>query len=557
MFDQFRPPRRLSCLKTMGALLLGVALIAPTAATAQTYDLVIVGGRVVDGLGHPAYAADLGIKGDRVVRIAREGLKASDGVRSLDAKGMVVTPGFFDHHAHVSTEIADYPLAENFVRQGITTIIASLHSGPQPYPLKPFMDSLHAAPNIAFFSGHSFAREQVLGMENREPTPAELARMRKIVADSMRDGAIGVSTGLAYVPANYAKPEEVIALAKVAACWGGIYATHLRNEGAGVLDGVNETIRVAEEARLPAQINHHKVQGASQKGWSAETLTLIDAARARGRDITLDAYPYAASLSLSTVMFPSWALAGGPEAYKARIADPAQRKKLETEMMRILMVQRGGADLKRLQFSSILSDPAFVGKSLEDIVKARGLKGTPEDAVQVLIDLQAKGGFLAIYHVMDEEDVVRILKHPQTMFDSDGDVIGYDDGFLHPRSYGAFPRILGRYVREQKVLTLEEAIKRMTSMSADQIGQKQRGRIVEGAFADITVFDADRIIDTANFQHPHAFPLGIKHVVVNGVPVIQSGTMTGAMPGRPLTDRPRPQNVRPDPLTPGCPEKSN
>lgn len=535
------------------ALLLSAAMLAPTLAAAQAYDVVILGGRVVDGLGAPAYRADIGIKGDRITRIAREGLKPTDGAQVLDAKGLVVSPGFIDHHAHIATNIHEYPLAENFTRQGVTTIVASLHSGPQPYPLKPYMDALHVAPNVAFMTGHSFAREQVLGLENRAPTPAELLRMQKITADSTRDGAIGLSSGLVYVPANYAKPEEVIALAKVAACWGGIYVSHMRDEGAGVLDSVRETIQVAEVAKLPGQINHHKVQGATQMGWSVQTLGLIDAARARGVDFTLDLYPYTASSTGSTVMFPSWALAGGPDAYRARLTNPAERKRLEADMMRILMVQRGGADLKKLQFRRVPSDPSFDGKTLEDMVKARGLKGTPEDAVQVLIDLQAKGGFTAIYHVMDETDVERILKYPLTMVDSDGDPVGYDDGFPHPRTYGSFPRVLGRYVRERKVISLEEAIKRMTSMSADQIGQKQRGRIAEGAFADITVFDADRIIDTADFETPHAYPLGIRHVVINGQPVIRGGAFTAALPGKVLTDRPRPANVRPDPTTPGCP----
>jgi N-acyl-D-aspartate/D-glutamate deacylase len=528
-------------------------LLLPGAAFAATYDVVILGGQVIDGTGAPAYRADIGLKGDRIARIAREGLKAEDGAQALDAKGLVVAPGFIDHHAHIATNIHEYPLAENFTRQGITTIVASLHSGAQPYPLKPYIDSLRVAPNVAFFTGHSFARDRVLGMQNRAPTPAELLRMQKIVADSMRDGAIGLSSGLVYVPANYAKPEEVIALAKVAACWGGIYVSHMRDEGAGVLDSVRETIQVAETAKLPGQINHHKVQGATQMGWSVQSLALIDAARARGVDFTLDVYPYTASSTGSSVMFPSWALAGGAEAYRARIADPAERKRLEADMLRILMVQRGGADLRKLQFRRVPSDPAFDGKTLEDMVKARGLKGTPQDAVQVIIDLQAKGGFTAIYHVMDEADVERIIRYPLTMVDSDGDPVGFDDGFPHPRTYGAFPRYLGRYVREKKVLSLPEAIRRITSMSADQIGQKQRGRIVEGSFADITVFDADRIADTADFETPHAYPVGIRHVIINGQPVIRAGAFTAALPGRALTDRPRPDRVRPDPSTPGCP----
>jgi N-acyl-D-amino-acid deacylase len=539
-------------MKLLASTLLASALLAG-AAQAATYDLVILGGQVIDGTGSPAYRADVAVEGGKIARIARQGLKPEDGDTVLDAADHVVAPGFIDNHAHISTNIHEFPLAENFVRQGITTIIASLHSGPQPYPLKPYMDALKVAPNVGWFAGHSFARSQVLGMENRAPTAAELVRMQEIIAAGMRDGALGMSTGLVYVPANYAKTEEVIALAKVAACWGGIYVSHMRDEGAGVLDSVNELIRISDEGGLPGQINHHKVTGATQWGWSEKTLGLIDAARARGLDITHDLYPYTASATGSGIMFPSWALAGGAAEFKKRVEDPAQRPKIEAEIRRILLVQRGGADLKRLQFRRVPSDPSFNGKTLDDYAKAKGLAGTVDDAVQLLIELQLNGGFGAIYHAMEEADVVRILKHPYAMIETDGDPLGFDDGFPHPRSYGSFPRVLGRYVREQKVLTLEEAIRKMTSMPADRYGQAQRGRIAEGAFADITVFDPERIIDRADFNDPHQYPVGIRHVVINGVPVIQGGAMTGAMPGTPLKGPSRPANVRPDPSTPGCP----
>ncbi|MEH6677739.1 N-acyl-D-amino-acid deacylase family protein [Phenylobacterium sp.] len=539
---------------TLKSLLLATALMGAGAAQAAEFDLVILGGQVVDGTGAGAYRADLAIEGDRIVRIARDGLKADDGDAVLDARGLIVAPGFIDNHAHIADNIHEYPLAENFVRQGITSIIASLHSGPQPYPLKPYIEALKVAPNVGFFAGHSFARTQVLGMENRAPTPGELASMQKIIADTMADGALGMSTGLVYVPANYAKPDEVIAMAKVAACWGGIYVSHMRDEGAGVLDSVAEVIEVADKAGLPGQINHHKAMGSTQWGWSVKTLAMIDEARARGLDITHDLYPYSASSSSSAVMFPAWALAGGPEGFKARLEDPEVRAKVEAEMMRVLMVQRGGADLERLQFRSLAADPSYNGKTLADLARDRGLAGTPEDAIQLLIELQLKGGFTAIYHVMDEADVVRILQHPLAMIETDGDPVGFGDGFPHPRTYGAFPRVLARYVREQKVLTLEDAVRRMTSLAADQVGQTERGRLAEGAFADITVFDAETIADKATFEDPHQYAVGIRHVVINGVPVIRAGALTGAMPGRPLLGPARPDAVRADPATPGCPK---
>lgn len=537
----------------LAALAAASTVLTPAAGLAAAYDLLIKGGQVVDGTGAPAYRADVATKGDRIVRISREALPDSEADQVLDATGHVVAPGFIDNHAHIATNIHEHPLAENFLRQGITTIIASLHSGAQPDPLGAYMDRLRVAPNVGFFAGHSYARTQVLGVENRAPTPAELVRMQAIVAAAMKDGALGLSTGLLYVPANFAKTDEVIALAKVASCHGGIYVSHMRDEGRGVLDSVNELIRIAEVAKLPAQINHHKVTGAGQWGWSEKTLALIDAANARGLDIRHDVYPYTASATGSGVMFPSWALAGGPEAFRKRVADPATRKRIEAEVMRILLVQRGGADLRRLQFRHVPSAPAYDGRTLADLAADKGLPQTPETAVSLLIDLQLAGGFSAIYHAMDEADVIRILQHPRAMIETDGDPVGFGEGVPHPRSYGAFPRVLARYVREQKVLTLEEAVKRMTSMAADQIGQTDRGRLKEGAFADITVFSAEKIADHADFNDPHRYSTGIRHVLVNGVPVIRSGELTGATPGRPLKGPARPAAVRPDPQTPGCP----
>ncbi len=524
------PSRRLSLF----VLLLFALLPArsPAQDASPRYDLVIRGGTVVDGTGAARYRADVGIRGDRIVRIERGGIPASDGARSLDATGLVVAPGFIDHHAHIQTNIHEYPLAENFTRQGITTIIASLHSGEQPWPLDEYMARLTVAPNVGFFAGHSWVRTKVLGLENRAPTPKELEEMKRLVEVSMQQGALGLSTGLVYVPANFAKLDEVVALAKVAARYGGIYVSHMRDEATGVLDSVAELIRVAEEAGLPAQVQHHKVVGAPQKGWSEKTLGMIDAARTRGLDITLDMYPYTASSTGSSVLFPQWALAGGREKFAERIRDGEARTRIVSEMRRIFINERAGNDLSRVQFRTVPSDRRYDGRTLADLAKDKGLAPTIDNGVALVIDLQLAGGFTAIYHAMDEEDVRRIMRHPLTMFDTDADPVGFGIGMPHPRSYGTFPRVLGRYVREEKVLTLENAIQRMTSMSADQIGQSDRGRIREGAFADITVFDADTIADKATFDDPHQYSVGIHHVVINGVPVIRAGALTGEKPGR-------------------------
>lgn len=508
------------------------SLAAATPASAQTYDVLIRGGTVVDGTGAPRFRADVAITGDRIAAVSREGIDPSTARTVIDARGHVVSPGFIDNHAHVQTSIADHPLSENFLRQGVTTLIASLHSGSQPYPLDEWATGLEVAPNIGFFAGHSWTREQVLGREDRDPTPEELDRMRALVDSSMRQGALGLSTGLLYVPANFAETEEIIELAKVAAAHGGIYVSHMRNEASGLLESVAEVIRIADEADIPAQINHHKATGAAQWGWSERTLAMIDSANAAGLEITHDLYPYTASSTGSSILFPQWALAGGREQFAARVADPATRERIEEEMRRIFEVDRVGHDISRIQFRVLPSDPSYNGRTLADYAADRGMPNSIESGIDLAIELQLRGGFSAIYHSMDEDDVIRIMQHPLAMIETDGDNVGYGVGYPHPRSYGAFARVLARYVRELEVLTLEQAIEKMTSMPARWLGQSDRGTIAEGMLADVAVFDPEAIQDRATYTDPHQYSVGIKDLLVNGVPVILEGSLTGERPGR-------------------------
>ena len=516
----------------VSASLLAAAACAPRTTATKPYDVLVSGGTVVDGTGQPRFRADVAVQGDRVVRVSREPIPADSAALVLDAEGLIVAPGFWDNHAHIATTIHEHPLAENFIRQGITTIVASLHSGDQPYPLEPYAASLRVAPNVGFFAGHWWVRREVIGMANRDPSPDELERMKALVEETMRSGALGLSTGLLYVPANYAKTEEIIELAKVAARYGGIYVTHMRDEGRGLLSSVAETIRIASEAGIPAQINHHKAVGASQWGWSERTLAMIDSARAAGLDIKHDLYPYTASSTGSSILFPPWALAGGQDSLVVRLNDSATRRTIEREMVPLMEEERGGGDLSRIQFRVVPSDRRYDGKTLADLARDRRMPMTTQTGIQLVIELQMKGGFSAIYHSINEDDVQRIMRHPLAMFETDGDPVEIGVGFPHPRSYGTFPRILARYVRELGVLTLEEAIQKMTSMPAEQLGQAERGAVQEGAYADLTVFDAARVQDRAGYTDPHQYSVGIRHVIVNGTPVIRDGALTGERPGR-------------------------
>jgi len=507
------------------------------------YDVVLAGGTVVDGTGAPRFRADVGIRGDRIARVARDTSLAEEGAEVLDTSGLIVAPGFVDHHNHVQNTIHLRPLAENFVRQGITTLLPSLHSGDQPWPLDEYAASLETAPNVGFFAGHTWTRKQVLGMEDRAPTPEELEEMKEYVEETMRDGALGFSTGLLYVPANYAETEEVIALAKVAAEHGGIYYTHMRDEASRLLEAVREAIRIGDEADIPVQINHFKAMGVSNWGDSERSLALVDSAREAGLDVQVDVYPYMAGSTGSSVLFPQWVLAGGVDSFRARVTDPERRERVERETIEWMRRDWTGGDLSRVQFRRVPSHPEYDGKTLADFVTDRGLPNREEAAIDPLIELQLEGGFSAIYHFMDEGDLVRIMRHPHAMFDTDGDPLAYGRGFPHPRSYGAFPRVLGTYVREKGVLSLEEAVRKMTSLSAERIGQDERGRIEEGLFADVTVFDPETVRDKATYVDPHQYPVGIVHVLVNGVPVLRDGSLTGAKPGRVLKGPARPDRV--------------
>jgi len=517
------------------ALLLCRNFPAEAPAAAPVYDVLILNGRILDGSGSPAIPADVAVQGDTIAAVSR--MPDARAKLRIDARGMHVAPGFIDIHTHARYGIFDVPTAENYIRQGVTTVIEG-QDGDSPIPLRPFLARLAdsaIAVNFGMFAGQGSIREAVMGLEARPATPAELAKMRELMRQAMLDGAFGISTGLFYVPGNYTPTEEIIELARVAGRMGGIHISHMRDEAAGVVESVRETIRIGEEGGLPTQITHHKIVGKGNWGASRTTLRLVEEARARGVDVTIDQYPYtASSTSLSGALLPQWALAGGQAALMKRLADPAQRAKIKAGIVNRLINERGGGDPRNVVISRCWFDDSLTGKSLADILAARGIAVNMENAAETVIELQSRGGCQAIFHAMAEEDVIRILTSPHTMIASDGEIPIFGSGSPHPRSYGTFARVLGRYVREKKVLRLEEAVRKMTSLPAARLRLTDRGLLRPGMKADVVVVNAETVADRATFLQPHQYATGFSAVLVNGRPVILNGKLTGDRPGQVL-----------------------
>ena len=429
-----------------------------------------------------------------------------------------------------------WPDAENYIRQGVTTAIGG-PDGSSWYPLSELFARLRESPasvNFGSFVGHNTVRELAMGRADRVPTARELQAMEQMVEAALRDGAFGLSSGLKYIPGAYSQTGEVIALAKVAGRYGGIYITHMREEGSGLVESIGETIRISEESGLPAQITHHKAMGKRAWGKSAETLAMVDAANARGLDISSDQYPYTASSTGIDVLFPAWSLAGDRETRLARLQDPDTRATIKAGIIDNLINDRGGNDPSRVAIADCSWDKTLNGRNLAEILQDRHEEATIENAAELAMELEEKGGCSAVYHSMSEQDVVRIMQHERTMVASDGGIHMPADDMPHPRNYGSFSRVLGWYVRERGVLDFSSAVHKMSMMPADRIGLSDRGRIEEGAFADIAVLDAETVTDRATFSHPHQLSAGVHHVFVNGVPVLLDRQMTGARPGRVL-----------------------
>lgn len=514
-----------------------------TTEETESFSLVLEGGSVWKGWGSQPAVADVGIRGDRIAAIGD--LSGFNARQRISVEGLAVVPGFVDIHSHAvrgsrkSSGLFKHPDAENYIRQGVTTIIGGPDGGSELAiaGLLSDFEKTPASVNFGTFIGHNTVREAVMGREDRAPTAAELEAMQQLVETGMLDGAYGLSSGLKYIPGAYSEIEEVIELAKVAGAYDGIYISHMREEGLDLIKSVKETIRIGEEADLPAQITHHKAMGVEMWGASVETLALIDAANARGVDVSSDQYPYAASSTGISVLFPAWSLAGPREVQLARFRDPEIRARVKEGIVFNLIHDRGGDDPSRVAIADCEWDASLNGKNFAEILRERGQPVNMEAAAELALEIQEKGGCSGVFHAMSEEDVVRIMKHPRTMIASDGGIHVPGEGVPHPRNYGTFARILAYYVRETQTIPTGEAIYKMSKMPAQRIGLVDRGRLEAGAMADIAVIDLDTVQDHASFEQPHQYATGVQHVLVNGELVLKDGQMTGKRPGRALRSR--------------------
>jgi len=516
--------------RVLVGLVAALAFAGRMASEQGPYDLLLLNARIVDGTGAPARSGDLAIKDGRIVRLGQ--LSTAQARERLDVRGLVVAPGFIDVHTHAD-DIAAHPLAENFVRMGVTSIVAG-NCGSSALSIGEALDRIRettVAVNFATLIGHNTVRTAVMGSAEREPTLAEMDKMRSLIFTGMIDGAVGFSTGLQYVPGIYAKTNEIVELARVAANEGGLYATHMRNEGTALEAAVTESIQVARTLDMPLEISHLKVDSPSRWGASSAALALIDEARARGLNVQADQYAYTAGSSSLSIRFPGWALEGGQDRVRERLNDPATWARIKKEMQ-TLLAERGFNDLAWATVASYRADPSLNGMSMKDVaVKLKG-SATADAQLEAARTMMIGGGASMVYHFMGDADIARIMAYPMVAIASDSSALEPGNGVPHPRGYGNNARVLGEYVRERKVITLEDAVRKMTSLPARFFGFAGRGVIREGAVADLVVFDPARVMDTATYDRPHSYPDGIPHVLVNGAFVVRDGKSTGARPGQ-------------------------
>ncbi len=510
----------------MPLVLVGLGVVTVSAAE---FDLVLRRGQIANGTGKATFVGDVAVKAGRIVAV---GDFAGRGTTELDATGLVVAPGFIDVHTH-GEDVLERPLAENFVRMGVTTLVLG-NCGSSQLDIGGLFQQLETnrpSANVATLVGHNSVRASVMGGAfMRPPSDAELSRMKAAVERGMKEGALGLSTGLIYLPGTFSKTEELVAVAQALTPFAGIYVSHMRSEGEKIYDALEELIRIAREAKIPAHVSHIKLSGKKNWGQTEKVFGVIEGARAQGVNVTQDQYVYTASSTGLSQLLPDSSREGGSEKFVARINDPEQRAKIVAQMTNSLA--RGGHEgYDYVTIASCRHDPALNGLTLPEAAKLRKGSAAVTNQIELVFDLERNGRTTAVFFGMSETDLQAFMRHTNTMFASDSGVRKFRDGVPHPRGYGNNARVLGRYVRELKLLTVEEAVRRMTALPAETFRLKDRGLVREGFWADLAVFKAESVRDEATFKDPHHYATGFRWVLVNGVVTVDNDRHTGARAG--------------------------
>ncbi|HEX8316225.1 MAG TPA: D-aminoacylase [Flavisolibacter sp.] len=499
-----------------------------------TADVIIKNGRILDGTGNSWFWGDVAIKDGKIVKIGS--LQNIQAAKTIDAGGLIVAPGFIDVHTHIEGDDVKNPTADNFIYDGVTTVVTG-NCGSSNVDIKTYLrklDSLKLSINVASLIGHNDVRKAVMGTANRKATEEELKKMEALVEQGMQDGAVGFSTGLIYIPGTYSSTEEVVRLAKAAAKYKGVYASHMRDEGDSVVAAINEAIHIGREAKMPVEISHFKLSGQQNWGRSKETIPLITKAREEGIDVTIDQYPYTASSTSLSTLIPDEILADGADSIRARLSRPEVRKYVSESMLKKLKKRK----LKHFSYPVVAfyrADTTLNGKSIEQVNLLMGRKHKAKEEAETVMDMMIKGGAGMVFHGMGDEDVKRIMQYPFNMFASDASIRIFNQGSPHPRGYGTNARVLGKYVREEGVISLEEAVRRMSSLPAQKFGLRDRGLLREGFAADIVIFDDKEVTDLSTYEKPHAYAKGFRYVLVNGQLVVEDGKHNGARSGKTLS----------------------
>ncbi len=505
--------------------------LAPAAADLPVPNFVIRGAMIYDGDGKPGYRGDLLISGARILAVADRNIAVAGKPRIIDGAGLIVTPGFIDLHTHSDTPITQKETRSNlnYLMQGVTTIVTG-NCGAGPVDVAAFfkkIDEGKAGSNVIHQMPHNAIRQQVMGNVNRPPTSEELEKMKALVDQGMRDGAWGFSTGLIYTPGTYAETAEIIELAKAAARHGGFYASHMRHEDAGLLAAVHETIQIGRAAQLPVHISHFKASTPKAWGKAADAIALIQEARAKGQVVTADQYPYpASSTSLTATVIPTRFREGSPKELVARFDDSEQGPKLRKAIENELADRDGG---KAIRIARYAKRPEWQGKDLTAIAAQEG-----KSVLDLVIEIERNGGAQIVHFSMNEEEVRLIMKQPFVATASDGSAQVPSNTVPHPRSYGCFARKIGRYALEEKLISLEHAVRSASGLPADILKLPERGYLKPGYFADVVVFDPKTFRDTATYDKPHQYATGVRYLFVNGVLTIDEGKHTGALAGKAL-----------------------